>query len=164
MLEGGIIEPSASEWCLPMVIVKKKDGALRICVDNRKLNSASQVDAYPMPRIDYSWQLISTMDLTWGYWQVPVVSEEEKQVDTEISNKEPQDEEENDEGEKHMDTEIANKEPQDEKEKGKGNQEDPETRDAKDPRMERQAPRIEQSKRHATRRLSAHRSGCTSSR
>ena len=78
MLEGGIIEPSASEWCSPMVIVKKKDGALRICVDYRKLNSVSQVDAYPMPRIDEILdqlgkpQFISTMDLTRGYWQVPV--------------------------------------------------------------------------------------------
>ena len=78
MLEGGVIEPSASEWCSPMVIVQKKDGALRICVDYRKLNSVSQVDAYPMPRIDDildhlgKSQYISTMDLTRGYWQVPV--------------------------------------------------------------------------------------------
>ena len=78
MLEGGIIEPSASEWCSPMVIIKKNNGALRICVDYRKLNSVSQVDAYPMPRIDEILdqlgkpQFISTMDLTRGYWQVPV--------------------------------------------------------------------------------------------
>ena len=68
------------------------------------------------------------------------VSEE---TDTEISNREPQEEEEKVEGEKHVDTEIANKEPQDEKEKGKGNREDLETRDAKDSRIERQAPRME---------------------
>ena len=48
------------------------------------------------------------------------VSEEEKQVDPEISNREHQDEEEKDEGEKHVDTEKANREPQDENEKGKG--------------------------------------------
>ena len=42
-----------------------------------------------------------------------------------------------------MDTEISSREPQDEKEKDKGNLEDPETRDAKDPRMKRQAPRME---------------------
>ncbi|KAL5516188.1 hypothetical protein EMCRGX_G001465 [Ephydatia muelleri] len=75
MLEEGVIEPSASEWCSPMVIVQKKDKALRICVDYRKLNSVSQVDAYPMPRIDDildhlgKSQYISTMDLTRGYWQ-----------------------------------------------------------------------------------------------
>lgn len=76
------------------------------------------------------------------------VSEEKKQVDTEIGNREPQDEDEKDEGEKHVDTEIANKEPQDEKEKDKGNREDPETQDAKDPSIERQAPRMEPKEEH----------------
>ena len=52
MLEWGIIKPSSSEWCSPMVIVKKKDGALRICVDYQRLNSILQVDTYPIPRID----------------------------------------------------------------------------------------------------------------
>ena len=62
-----------------MVIVKiKKDGALRLCVDYRRLNSVSQVDTYAMPRIDYildqlgNPKFIYTMDLTGGYWQVPV--------------------------------------------------------------------------------------------
>ena len=79
------------------------------------------------------------------------VAEEEKQVDTEISNREPQDEEEKDEGEKHADTEISNREPQDEKVKGKGNLENPKTQDAKDPRMERQAPRMEPKEEHVIR-------------
>ena len=50
-----------------------------------------------------------------------------------------------------MDTEIANKEPQDEKVKGNGNREDPERRDAKDPRMERQAPRMDPKEEHVIR-------------
>ena len=60
-----------------MVIVKK-DGALRVCVDYQKLNGISQADAYPMPRIDDVLdqlgrpQFITTMDLTRGYWQAPV--------------------------------------------------------------------------------------------
>ena len=78
MLEGGIIEHSSSEWASPIVIVNKKDGSLRLCVDYRKLNSVSQSDAYPMPRIDElidglgQSRYISTFDLTRGYWQVPV--------------------------------------------------------------------------------------------
>ena len=78
MLDSGIIEPSASQWSAPMVLVKKKDGTLRLCVDYRRLNSVSQIDAYPMPRVDEMLDrlgkahFISTMDLTRGYWQVPV--------------------------------------------------------------------------------------------
>ena len=62
----------------PIVLVKKKDGTLRFCVNYRKLNSLSQSDAYPMPRIDQlidrlgQAKYVTTLDLTRGYWQVSV--------------------------------------------------------------------------------------------
>lgn len=52
MRDLGVIKPSTSEWSSPIVILPKKDGTLRVCMDFRKLNAASQFDAYPMPRIE----------------------------------------------------------------------------------------------------------------
>ena len=52
MLELDVTEPSTSEWSAPIVLVKKKDGTIRFCIDCRRLNGVSETDAYPMPRID----------------------------------------------------------------------------------------------------------------
>ena len=82
MLAEGIIEPSSSAYSSPIVLVPKKDQAPRLCVDYRKLNKCTQADAYPMPRIDDlidrlgNSRYISTLDLTKGYWQVPVAVED----------------------------------------------------------------------------------------
>ena len=78
MLEEGVVEPSTSDWAAPIVLVKKKDGSLRFCVDYRKLNGQSKVDPYPMPRVDElidrlgSAKFLTTLDLARGYWQVPM--------------------------------------------------------------------------------------------
>ena len=69
---------SHSAWSSPVVLVPKPDGTYRFCNDFRKLNEASAFDAYPMPRVDELIEqlgparFISTLDLTKGYWQVPL--------------------------------------------------------------------------------------------
>ena len=78
MLQKDIVERSSSPWASPIVLVKKKDGSTRFCVDYRKLNSVTRKDAYPLPRIDDTLDTLhgsmwfTTLDLASGYWQVGV--------------------------------------------------------------------------------------------
>ena len=81
MLSGGQIELSDSPWSAPVVLVTKKDGGTRFCVDYRWLNLATVKDTYPLPRIDDTLDMLagkrwfSTLDLASGYWQVSLSPE-----------------------------------------------------------------------------------------
>ena len=77
-LGAGMIVPSTSSFSHPIVCVTKKDSSIRLCVDYNYLNSGTVPDYYPMPNMDefiYEMghaEVISTLELTKGYWQVPV--------------------------------------------------------------------------------------------
>ena len=79
MIDHGIVEPSNSEFSSPPVLVRKKDGTVRFCIDYRKLNEATVKDSYPLPRISEAIDSIGTnakyfssLDLAMGYHHVPI--------------------------------------------------------------------------------------------
>ncbi|UYV61958.1 hypothetical protein LAZ67_1007166, partial [Cordylochernes scorpioides] len=86
MLRDGIIRPSSSPWSFPVILVKKRDGKYRFCVDYRKLNDVTVKDVYPIPRIDevldtlQGSKYFSAIDLKSGYWQVEVEEKDKEKT------------------------------------------------------------------------------------
>ena len=81
MLDIGAIRCSNSPWASPVVLVRKKDGSLRFCIDLRKLNAQTVKDAYSLPRIKDTLDslngacIFTSLDLKSGYWQVELDEE-----------------------------------------------------------------------------------------
>ena len=81
MMNSGMIERSKSPWSFPVVIVEKKDGGHRFCMDFRQLNAITKPLVVPLPLIDDILALLgkskcfSTLDLRSGYWQVALNKE-----------------------------------------------------------------------------------------
>ena len=86
MLERGIIRRSNSPWTSPVVLIKKKNGEIRFCIDYRKLNSITRKDSHPLPRIDDIFdtfegsQWFTTLDLASGYWQVEMEEKDKEKT------------------------------------------------------------------------------------
>jgi hypothetical protein len=78
MQKQGIIRPSTGAWASPIVLVRKKNGEVRHCVDYRRLNAVTKKDAFPIPRVSDCLDAVSgscyfsTLDITSAYHQIPV--------------------------------------------------------------------------------------------
>jgi hypothetical protein len=78
LLDNKFIRPSVSPWGAPILLVKKKDGSMRLCIDYRQLNKVTIKNRYPLPRIDdlmdqlVGARVFSKIDLRLGYHQIKV--------------------------------------------------------------------------------------------
>ena len=78
LLKNKIIKPSLSPWAAPIVLVKKKSGETRLCVDYRKRSAITKKDSFFLSRIDDVLDLLvgqkffSTLDMASGYWQIEI--------------------------------------------------------------------------------------------
>jgi transposase InsO family protein len=81
LLQNGIIRESRSPYASPILLVKKKDGTPRLCVDFRALNQITKKERYPLPLIEDhldrlgGYSFFTTLDLSSGFYQVPMSDE-----------------------------------------------------------------------------------------
>jgi hypothetical protein len=86
LLDVEVIRPSMSEWASAPVLIRKKDGSVRWCIDYRTLNAKTVKDTFPLPNIDdcldalAGTQFFSTLDLESGYYQIPLAEEDMKKT------------------------------------------------------------------------------------
>ena len=82
LLDAGVIRESTSPWASPIVVVRKRDQSIRLCVDYRRLNTVTHKNSFPLPRIDESLQALgkakyfSVLDLTSGFYQVAMAEDD----------------------------------------------------------------------------------------
>ena len=86
MLKAGVIQPSISEWASAPVLVRKRDGTVRWCVDYRALNSVTVKDVFPLPLVDDCLdtlagnQWFSKLDANSAYWQIKINEADRKKT------------------------------------------------------------------------------------
>lgn len=90
--QDGVIRKSKSPWCTNVVLVRKKDGSHRMCIDFRGLNKVTRKDVYPLPRIDdildtlNGMKCFSTLDQANAYWSIPIQEDDKEKTAFQTAN------------------------------------------------------------------------------
>ncbi len=90
MQDKELIEQSCSPWTTPIVLVRKKDGGVRFCVEYRKVNQVTKKDSYPLPRIDHTLDCLQARNGSRRWFSPPASTLKNgyRQVEMEAQDKE----------------------------------------------------------------------------